>query len=182
MPSKELTPLPPHGERLAGESSDNKENYSVVVSNASGYLCRLQATCHFPATPETVYAIFINTGESCSTLAASRSTLGYRSVACFADNTGVFRDIKTSGKREVLEEVPCGQGYRQATFACFSYSASHAALLLPKSSPLHLSIMHYKRCAPKTVAFVCNNCFVSQDSCPYIKLSLLRNTIAVKMQ
>ncbi|DBA66911.1 TPA: hypothetical protein ACH3X2_002031 [Trebouxia sp. C0005] len=90
MLSKDVVPLPPNGERLAGESVDNKENYSLQVSNADGYLCRLQATCHFPVAPATVYAIFVNT-----------------------DNTGVFRDIKTSGRREVIEEKPHGQGYRR---------------------------------------------------------------------
>ena len=64
MLSKDVRPLPPNGESLAGESSDQKENYSLLVSNADGYLCHLQATCHFPVTPATVYAIFINTGET----------------------------------------------------------------------------------------------------------------------
>ncbi len=63
MLSKNVVPLPPNGERLAGESVDNKENYSLQVSNADGYLCRLQATCHFPVAPATVYAIFVNTGN-----------------------------------------------------------------------------------------------------------------------
>jgi hypothetical protein len=64
MLSKDVVPLPPNGERLAGESVDNKENYSLQVSNADGYLCRLQATCHFPVAPATVYAIFVNTGKN----------------------------------------------------------------------------------------------------------------------
>lgn len=90
MLSRDVIPLPANGERLAGESVDRKDNYDLLVSNADGYLCHLQATCHFRATPQTVYAIFVNT-----------------------DNTGVFRDIKTSGKREVLEEEPRGEGYRR---------------------------------------------------------------------
>lgn len=90
MLSKNVIPLPPNGERLAGETVDKKDNYSLLVSNADGYLCHLQATCHFPVAPATVYAIFVNT-----------------------DNTGVFRDIKTSGRRDVLEEKPLGQGFRR---------------------------------------------------------------------
>ena len=39
MPFKgELRPLPEFNERLAGESSDTKENYNISVSNADGYL------------------------------------------------------------------------------------------------------------------------------------------------
>lgn len=63
MLSKNVIPLPPNGERLAGETVDKKDNYSLLVSNADGYLCHLQATCHFPVAPATVYAIFVNTGE-----------------------------------------------------------------------------------------------------------------------
>ena len=58
----ELLPLPERNERLAGESSDNKDNYSINVSNAEGYLCHLTATCFFGATAEDVYAIFVNPG------------------------------------------------------------------------------------------------------------------------
>lgn len=57
-----LLPLPARNDRLAGESTDTKQNYSLSVSNADGYLCHLTATCYFHATPEAVYAIFINPG------------------------------------------------------------------------------------------------------------------------
>lgn len=59
---RELLPLPEFNQRLAGETSDSKENYNISVSNADGYLCHLTATCYFRATPEDVYAIFVNPG------------------------------------------------------------------------------------------------------------------------
>lgn len=115
MLSKNVLPLPANGERLAGESVDEKDNYSLLVSNADGYLCHLQATCHFPVAPATVYAIFVNTGATL--IMTEQSITDYicrpKSIAhCCADNTGVFRDIKTSGRREVIEEKPHGEGYR----------------------------------------------------------------------
>ena len=55
-------PLPAKNDRLAGQSTDTKQNYSLSVSNADGYLCHLTATCYFHGTPETVYAIFVNPG------------------------------------------------------------------------------------------------------------------------
>ena len=117
MLSKNVVPLPPNGERLAGESVDNKDNYTLQVSNADGYLCRLQATCHFPVAPETVYAIFVNTGNIFILKNVDQSALhiclpSRLYFICYADNTGVFRDIKTSGRREVIEEKPQGEGYR----------------------------------------------------------------------
>ena len=75
MLSKTVIPLPPNGERLAGETADTKDNYSLLVSNADGYLCHLQATCHFPVAPATVYAIFVNTGDWCCQVVLDTQTL-----------------------------------------------------------------------------------------------------------
>ena len=48
----------------------------------------------------------------------------------FADNTGVFRDIKTSGRRDVLEEKPLGQGFRYSACDMITSCASHCLCLL----------------------------------------------------
>ena len=119
----ELLPLPEKNERIAGESTDHKDNYSIIVSNAEGYLCHLTATCYFGASAEDVYAIFVNPGVALffAALIPSRDyycrQAAFQTAVCTADNTGVFRDIKTSGRREVLEEIPTGKGYRY-THAC----------------------------------------------------------------
>ncbi|KAK9815834.1 hypothetical protein WJX72_010497 [[Myrmecia] bisecta] len=85
-----LNDLPGDGKVLAGETREQKENYAITVSNASGYLCHIHMECTFQCLPEVVYAIFTN-----------------------PDNTGVFRDIKQCGSRKVLEEVTEGAGVRR---------------------------------------------------------------------
>lgn len=104
-----------------GESFKQKGNeHTIKVSNADGYLCHVTMLCSFRATAQEIFAILSNPGKAqpctCCHCSASRCSgmcvvLTMRSPA-WADNTGVFRDIKQQGGRTVMSEEDVGAGKR----------------------------------------------------------------------
>ncbi|GBF94316.1 hypothetical protein Rsub_06938 [Raphidocelis subcapitata] len=66
-----------------GVSSSSAAHYKATVSNASGYMCRIQVECNFNVPPETLFEIFTH-----------------------PDNSVAFRDIRKVGYRKVLSNRP----------------------------------------------------------------------------
>lgn len=85
-----IEPLPAPNEKHAGTEVKEHADWNVHVSNAAEYLCHIRAECYFPVPPAAIFAIFTN-----------------------ADNAGLFRDIKRSGYRNVIEEMAEGSGTRR---------------------------------------------------------------------